>query len=248
MKTTKTFKLLSLGLFLMIFLINIVNAQTLVAGKVYDSGYDNIVSGADITVTCNSNSLTALTTKSLGDGTYAVRFDVELCPIDSIVNVNGAKGDLSGSDSGVVIECNDQDNCAEGYVSIINLAIKSSQGTGNNNGGGGEGRHYYYCGNNYCDTGETATTCPRDCEANVTTNTTASQGTVALTILENQEQNASETDNETQNQGGLITGAVIGAEGNSGLLVIIVFLAILLASLIAVRFMRNREAITKRLV
>lgn len=227
----------------MIFLINIVNAQTLVAGKVYTSGYDDIVSGADIAVTCNSNDLD---TTSLDDGTYAVRFDESKCGLGDNVNVNGAKGDLSGSDSGVVIECNDQDNCAEGYVSIINLAIKTSQGTGGNNGGGGEGRHYYYCGNNYCDTGETATTCPKDCKANATANATTSQGTVELTI-ENQEQNTSENDNETtaENQGGLITGAVIGAEGNSGLLVIIAFLAILLASLIAVRFMRNRKAITE---
>jgi len=244
MKTTKTFKLLSLSLFLMIFLINIANAQTLVAGKVYTSGYDDIVSGADITVTCNSNTLI---TPSLDDGTYAVRFGVELCNIDDSVSVSGVKGDLSGSGSGVVTECNDESDCAEGYVSIINLAIKAAQAIGT--GSGGRNRGYYYCGNNYCDTGETATTCPKDCNANTTTaNTTISQGTVELTI-ENQEQNTSENDNETltENQGGLsrITGAVIGAEGNSGLLVIIIFLAILLISLIAVRFMRNRKTITE---
>ena len=246
MKTTKTFKLLSLNLLLIILLINIASAQTLVAGKVYTSGYDDIVSGATITVTCNSN---ALDTTSLDDGTYAVRFDESECGLTESVNVNGVKGDLSGSDSGVVIACNDRDNCAEGYVSIINPAIKAAQAAGNNNGGGGSNGRYYYCGNNKCDTGETATTCPKDCKINATTNanTTTSQGTVELTIAETQEQNTTENNNQAQNQGGLsrITGAVIGAEGNSGLLVIIVFLAILLASLIAVRIIRNRKAITE---
>ena len=244
MKKTKTFKLLSLSLFLMIFLISIVNAQTLIAGKVYDSNYNNLVSDASVTVTCNSNTLI---TPSLDDGTYAVRFDESKCTLGDNVNVNGAKGDLSGSDSGVVIECNDPQNCAEGYVSIINFGIKAAQTNENNNVGGGSSGRYYYCENNKCDTGETATTCPKDCKANVTaqtSNTSTSQATLELTVEENQGQNTAE-DNETQNQRGLITGAVIGAQGNSGLFVIIIFLTILFISLIVVKFMRNRKTITE---
>ena len=50
MKTTKTTKILFLSsLFLFVILsINLISAQTLVAGKIYDSGYSDIVSGADV--------------------------------------------------------------------------------------------------------------------------------------------------------------------------------------------------------
>jgi hypothetical protein len=245
MKTTKTFKLLSLSLFLMIFLINIVNAQTLVAGKVYDSEFSSTINGVTVSITCNSFNKYADT---LGDGTYAIRFDESECTKDDSVSVIASKsGFQEKTGSGTVRKC-EEAVCEEDYVVIINLGMGTNSPENNN---GGSGRRYYYCGNNYCDTGETATTCPKDCKIANTTNATANitnattQGTVALTILENQEQDTSETDNETQKSRGLITGAVIGAEGNSGLLVIIVFLAILLASLIAVRFMRNRKTITE---
>ena len=120
MKTTKTFGLLSLGLLLMISLINVIDAQTLVAGKVYTSGYNDIVPDASISVVCNNG--VPMTTTSLDDGTYAVRFNQSECGLGNNVEVSATKGDLSGSASGVVIECNDQNDCAEGYVSIINLA------------------------------------------------------------------------------------------------------------------------------
>ena len=137
MKTTKILSLGIFGLFLMIFLINVISAQTLVAGKIYTSGYSDIVSGADVSITCNSN---ILDTNSLDDGTYAVRFNQSECGLGNNVEVSASKGDLSGSASGVVIECNDQNDCAEGYVSIINLAIKAKESTGGHIGGSGSSR------------------------------------------------------------------------------------------------------------
>src|SRR3989338_11634255 len=124
MKTTKTIGLLSVGLILGIFLINLVNAQTLVAGKIYNSGYTDVIKDVSITVTCNSN---VLTTTSLDDGTYAVKFNENLCGLGNSVNVNAIKEDLSSSGSGTVIECDSPNDCTEGYVSIINLAIKAKQ-------------------------------------------------------------------------------------------------------------------------
>lgn len=246
MKTTKAIYLLSIGLFLMIFLINVVNAQTLVAGKIYNSGYSDIISGADITVTCNSN---VLDTTSLDDGTYAVRFNQTECDLRDNVNVNGVQGDLSGSASGVVIACNNETdtNCAEGYVSIINLAIKSQQSSGSHVNLGGS--RYYNCGNGKCDSGESINTCPRDCKViinqNVTTDPNANN--------ENNENNQTQTlttnleeDNQTTNQGGLskITGAVVGTLG-TGWIVIIIFIVGVLALSLIVRFVRKKKTITE---
>lgn len=237
MKITKTLQLLGLGLVLGIFLISVVSAQTLVAGKIYDSGYDNLVSDADVNVVCNSNTLT---TTSLSDGTYAVRFEQTDCDLGDDVDVNAVKGILSGSGSGTVIECNEENDCAEGYVSIINLAIKS-QYSGSHSGSS----RYYLCGNGKCDTGESANTCPKDCllpsqnqeqtQQTQTPDTNSTQTTAGVGIVINPPENKT-------NGISRITGGVIGALGTGWIIVIIFIAAILILSLI-VRFIRKRKDI-----
>lgn len=232
---------------LIIFLINIVNAQTLVAGKVYTSGYNDPVSEADVTVTCNSNSLK---TNSLEDGTYAVRFKEDYCNIDNSVEVSAVKGDLSGSGSGVIIECDGSNNCDSGYVSIINLAIKAKQTTENSGSSSRSGgsRGYYYCGNNKCDSGESAATCPKDCSPFINQNVTSAQNTNNTETNPNGNSDNEETqieDTETNsNQGSIsrITGAVIGALGTGWIIVIIFIFGVLVFALI-VKLIRNRKEI-----
>ncbi|MDD5191942.1 MAG: hypothetical protein PHH54_05040 [Candidatus Nanoarchaeia archaeon] len=243
MKTAKTSGLLIAGLFLFVFLISITSAQTLVAGKIYNSEYSDIISDADVTVTCNSH---VLETDSLDDGTYAVRFDVDECGEGANVNAEGAKGSLYGSDSGVVIECNDRGDCAEGFVSIINLAIKPKQTTNHNNGGN---NRYYLCGNDKCDSGESVTTCPRDCKIFINNNITGepSQNAGNGDESSNNETQTLTGNNQTTTLGGVsrITGAVVGTLGTGWVVIIVFIVGILVLSLI-VRFIRKRKAITER--
>lgn len=100
----------------------VVSAETLVAGKIYDSpNFEtaNGVSGANINVTCNQN---LLTTTSLSDGTYSVSFDpTDLCPEGSIVTVVAEKGGVSNSGTGDV-----HDYTAlmpDLYIGVVNIAL-----------------------------------------------------------------------------------------------------------------------------
>jgi len=183
-KITKTIRLLGFSIFSIIFLISFINAQTLIAGKIYTSDYNALVSGAEVTVTCNSNSLI---TNSLDDGTYAVRFEENICKLDNNVQVNAVKSGLSGSGSGVVVECDGSNDCDSGLFSIVNLAIKSQSSDDDNDNNGGSNGRYYFCGNNRCDSGESVNTCPKDCtpSQNQTTNTTTTNTTTETTTNTN---------------------------------------------------------------
>jgi len=241
MKTTKTKGLLSLGLLLGIFLISVINAQTLIAGKVYDSGYNNFVSGAGVTVTCNSHSLD---THSLDDGTYAVRFEENICDLGSSVEVNSGKGSLSGFGTGIVVECDDTSDCDSGLFSIVNLAIKS-QSNNNNNAGSGNHR-YYLCGNGVCNSGENVNTCPKDCKPVIQNQTTQTTNT-ETSNEETQTLNPINPKTTNSSQGAFlrITGAVTGALGNAGWLIIIIFILGIIGLSISVRIIRKRNAINK---
>jgi hypothetical protein len=248
MKTTKTIGLLSFGLLFSIFLISVINAQTLIAGKIYTSNYDNLVSGADVSVTCNLYPLTTnsnpLITNSLEDGTYAVRFEENICNnTGDSVQVNSIKAGLSGSGTGVVVECDGSNDCDSGLFSIVNLAIKP-QSNNNNNGGSSGG--YYFCGNNRCDSGETINTYPKDCKLtqNQTTTTTTTNTTNTETTNENtntEETGGETTPPENQTRVSRITGAVTGVLGNFGLLIIIIFILVIIGLSISVRLIRKRK-------
>ncbi len=81
--------------------ITAVSAKTIVAGKIYNSDYTDIISGADVDVTCNDTTLSEV---SETDGTYAVSFESEDCPIGSEVTVEATKGDLYGEKTGTVLD------------------------------------------------------------------------------------------------------------------------------------------------
>lgn len=81
--------------------MTVVSAKTLVAGKIYNSDYSDVISGADVDVTCND---TTVSDTSEADGTYAVSFESETCPIGSEVTVEASKGDLYGEKTGDVLD------------------------------------------------------------------------------------------------------------------------------------------------
>jgi hypothetical protein len=211
-----------------------VNAQTLIAGKIYGADYSSTITDASVRVTCGSESLNTI---SLGDGTYAVRFEQADCDLGYSVSVVSDKGGLTGSGSGVIIEC-DNANCDENYFAIINLALKARQ-TSHSSGSGGK---IFICGNGKCDSGETVNTCPRDCKVIIqssldTTGETNSQG-------ETDPQTGTQTEeikNPVKNSGFLenITGAAVGAWNNSivkaALIIVLIGLIILLIVFIALR-------------
>lgn len=192
----------------------LANAQTLIAGKVYDSSY-NIVPDATVKVTCNYKTLA---TKTLSDGTYAVKFDNSVCPSGSIAEVYAEKDNLAGENEGSVRECGD--DCDDDYVSVVNVNTKeintqekipSNKVESENSGGGGGGSRRtdpvltFICGNGVCDSGETQETCSSDCYVEPETETQETSEETRTIDLAPEEKN---------NDGSSITGAFIAA-GNS---------------------------------
>ncbi|MBS3077500.1 hypothetical protein J4233_04475 [Candidatus Pacearchaeota archaeon] len=242
---TKNSQFVYIFLVLTVLSLNLANAQALVAGKVYNADFSDILSGVNVKVVCNnaepSNTIT------LGDGTYAVRFEETECnESDSVSVVASKSGFQDKSGSGTISRCEGTD-CEEPYVTIINLGMKTQTSNGGNTGGGSSGRHYL-CGNGKCDSGESVNTCPKDCKTiellTQTTNTTANAddeettGTQA-TRTEIPEETLSETTNASSFPG--ITGAVIGTLGAAGTFLIIVFLIGIIAAAITVRIIRKRN-------
>lgn len=83
-------------------------ACTYVAGTITSGG--SPVTGASVTVVCNTNTLTATTTAG---GGYIVEYPASQCASGSTANVSASKGGKSGSNSGTV----------NGETANINLAI-----------------------------------------------------------------------------------------------------------------------------
>src|SRR3989338_3057110 len=132
------FSVLMIFVVLSTALAGLAGAQTLVAGKIYNSDYSSVVSGASVLVTCTSTAGSFdLSTTSLDDGTYAVRFNESECTVrDTVgdtVKVSASKNTLSGENSGTVIAC-EGDGCTESdYVSVLNLNIKTENNNQNTN-------------------------------------------------------------------------------------------------------------------
>jgi len=241
MKTAKT-KILSLGIFALlfgIFFINSLTAQSLIAGKVYNEAYSGIVAGASVLVTCGSASLE---TNSLEDETYAVRFNIGVCTLENSVKVAAKKNELTGEASGSVGDCDGQPCTDSDYLAVLNLMIKAPVAPApaqDNNGGGGSAWRYYLCGNGKCDSGENEKTCPKDCKPKTNvTNTTAQlidvkQGTINLTILNNTNQEVNVTNEDEPEFFPGITGAVAGTLGTAGIIGAFAFiLVVILASVL----------------
>jgi hypothetical protein len=169
-----------LALILIVLSLNLITAQTVIAGKIYNDNYSTTVADADVAVTCNSNTLTTL---SLGDGTFAVSFDTGICNEPDAATAKASKEGLTGTSSGTVIKCDETFDCEGEYFALLNPNLKTVNPTPDpDNGGGGGGSWsgnsgFFMCGNQKCDTGETATTCPQDCKVTIVTNETTPEET-----------------------------------------------------------------------
>lgn len=245
-------KSLFISIIFSILLIGLGSAQTIITGKIYDSS-NSEVAGVSVEVICDSNPLDTVTSQN--DGTYAVRFSEDKCTLGNTINVNAVKGTLKGQETNKVTTCEDPQACNESeYISVLNVVIKetyippssSSSSSGSSSGGGSS--HYYNCGNNKCDTGETETTCPKDCVKIIADNSFANLSFSETSNADSgnaPDENANSQDSISKTQSG-ITGAVTGIMGNlrsiKSIIIIIFVVGIFVATFaIAITRIRKRR-------
>ena len=212
-----------------------ISAQTLVAGQIYNSDYSDKIGGASILVTCNSNFLS---TTSLEDGTYAVRFEESACIENDTASVIVKKSGFNDKiASGVINKC-EEGECGGSYFTIINFGLEVKLINTNNGKGGnsyGSIGNYYLCGNGICDTGESIKTCPIDCKV-----IELSEKSTEKAIDLNKEN--SEESNSSRGKPSPITGAVIGALTNGRGIIVLAFLIILITGYLFVRkYLKKRN-------
>ena len=239
-------KILTIISLLLILSVGITSAQTLIAGKIYNADYSEPIFGAEIHVVCNSHSLPAF---SLSDGTYAIIFNETDCNAThtAIITVSksGFNTNTNADDPGVISECEEGD-CGGKYFTIINLGLdvvsSPTPTTSGSSGGGGGSSRYYLCGNGICDSGETANTCPQDCNiielgAELTDNQFDSE--------ETQTQETQEPEETPQTTFSKITGAVTGAVNSTTGMITILFLMALAGVFVVERTLRKRKSLLK---
>jgi hypothetical protein len=91
--------LLPVLVLLVLSVVSMVSAKTIVAGKIYNADFSDVVGNASVVVKCNTEMGNAF---SLADGTYAVAFNETECNGGETVIVSASKGDLTGSATGDV--------------------------------------------------------------------------------------------------------------------------------------------------
>lgn len=194
---------------MLILSLGFISANMLVAGTVYEGNPLNFKSGVSVNVTCDSLTLGTI---SLNDGAYAVVFDVDSC----------------GS---VLVESDYEFTQIATQVEEETITTPTSNTDTGSHSSGGSSIRYYLCGNEICDSGETANTCSADCTIEETTNNSSL----------NETQENSET-TEPQNQRG-ITGAFIGVGtfvGNYWWIILIVAILVVVFFFVR-RMIKNKK-------
>jgi hypothetical protein len=111
----KIFSLIILS-FLVVSMAGAVSScNTVVGGLIYNEDYSAVIGGADVTVSCNGN---IETTVSAVDGAYGVEFLSDECTSGDLVVIDAVKGDLVGSENGIV-----HDFELEVRVAIVNVPM-----------------------------------------------------------------------------------------------------------------------------
>lgn len=223
---------------LVLFLISVVSAQTLIAGKIYNSDFSDTISGADVSVFCNGNQINTI---SLDDGTYAIRFEEDLCAENDDVEVTASKSGFNEkTESSVISKCEDGD-CGGNYFTIVNLGLEVKSDEPVDTGGSSSNRRrgssggFYLCGNGKCDTGETVNTCPVDCFIKENLDDENEGNTLKL------------EGDETQTGFSKITGAVVGVVGEGGFVVPLIFILVIVGLLIITLAFKKRVVSKKGL-
>jgi len=223
---------------LVLFLINIASAQTLTGGKIYSSDFNNPIADASVIVSCEHDGQTnSLATSSVGDGTYAVIFKETECNEGDLVTVTAEKGDFFGEDVGKIKEYDGEEG---NFVAIINILMQEvsdnnggNSGNGNtgdsNDGGGGciyNEEYDWDCSEwGECIEGLQARTCKK---TNNCGNTYGRPSTSRECDFESEKEQNQNSENIEQSFLSGITGAVTGTLGNTGILIIILFLICIL--------------------
>lgn len=117
------------GAFILIMILSFASANTIIAGKIYNSDYTSVISDAYVEVTCHEN---VLKTTSLADGSYKVEYngsaETGSCGIEDTLVVYAEKGSLYGSKTGVIKaegECTNpaNENCLISVYSGLDVAV-----------------------------------------------------------------------------------------------------------------------------
>lgn len=75
-------------MFVFLFAISFASASTVIAGKIYTANFEDTVSNATVTVTCDALSSTV---QSNSDGSYATSFNTTLCNDADTASVHAFK-------------------------------------------------------------------------------------------------------------------------------------------------------------
>ena len=203
-------KILSLAILsvLVILSISMISSKTLVAGKLYNSDFSATIADTNVTVWCDSDYLNTI---SLADGTYAVVFNTNTCSVVTITTT------------------------APNYMKIVmELPNEQTDDTETPSGGSNyPSGKFYLCGNNVCDTGETANTCPEDCSV-VEEEEEIEELVQELDVPENNQPNFLSK----------ITGAVTGVLGSTkGIVMIFSILGLMIITISLISFNKRKKVL-----
>lgn len=203
----------------LVLTLNVASANTIVTGTIYNEHATDEISNATVTVTCGDT----IPYISEEDGTYAVSFNESVCPLGSEAKVVATKDGYSSAENNAYVY--NISNSTD-FFSVINLKLIQNP-TPTSSPSGSKGK-YYRCGNGICDSGETYSTCSKDC-------TIEPVETVNLTALSTNITNPTQNETAPEETSNGITGAVIGALSTGLSYWIIVILVVLVIGFFVVR-------------
>ncbi len=115
------FVLMLVGMFVLSF--GLASAKTMIAGKIYNADFSDVVEGASVVVSCDDGGdISVQNTTSLADGTYGVIFNEvgsKSCNDGDTLTVYAEKGSLTGMQSGEI----NNDVIGTWDVGIVNVPL-----------------------------------------------------------------------------------------------------------------------------